>query len=96
MGIERIWRNRLRLVTSKITALLWIITIYLFSELLIWSVSLPLGNASLQYFASCVGMVSVFAFTMVTQILWGGFGVLYTTQIKSKVYNLCRLCDKSC
>lgn len=65
--------------------ILWVVAIYLTSELLIWGLSLALRPMRLQFLASILGMALVFVVMVSFQQLYPGSEGFYHRNIKSKV-----------
>ncbi|KAL2753023.1 hypothetical protein ACRALDRAFT_2112518 [Sodiomyces alcalophilus JCM 7366] len=65
--------------------LFWVVVLYLLSELLIWSISIALRQAALEYFKTIFGMVVVFlSMTLLNQVCKTS-DEFYHLRIKSKV-----------
>lgn len=68
--VSTIWRSRFRAAITEITAILYVLVLFLASELIIWGISLALAPAKIEYFSSILGMVLVFAImTGITTVL---------------------------
>ena len=64
---------------------LWIIIIYGLCELLIWGISRALAPLSVEFFASSLGMIIVFAAMTLFFLCGNGLDTFYKVYIKSKV-----------
>ncbi|CAI6087132.1 unnamed protein product [Clonostachys chloroleuca] len=68
--VSTIWRSRFRAAITEITAILYVLVLFLASELIIWGISLALAPVKIEYFSSILGMVLVFAImTGITTVL---------------------------
>lgn len=68
--VSIVWRSRFRAAISEITAILYVLVLFLASELIIWGISLALAPAKIEYFSSILSMVLVFAImTGITTVL---------------------------
>ncbi|CAH0017638.1 unnamed protein product [Clonostachys rhizophaga] len=68
--VSTVWRSRFRAAISEITAILYVLVLFLASELIIWGISLALAPAKIEYFSSILSMVLVFAtMTGITTVL---------------------------
>lgn len=82
---KNIWQRRADAIVLKVTQLLSIAIIYLFSELLIWGISRLLSGVRCAFFSSIIGMVLVF---VVTTTLYGQLPLvddLYRAYVKPMV-----------
>ncbi|KAI5465349.1 hypothetical protein BGZ63DRAFT_479014 [Mariannaea sp. PMI_226] len=60
MANQSVWRKRLTTVAGKGLDFLWIIFIYLLSELTVWGLSQAFAPAKLEFFSSICGMALIF------------------------------------
>ncbi|CAG9992772.1 unnamed protein product [Clonostachys byssicola] len=68
--VSTIWRSRFRAAIRELTAILYVVALFLTSELIIWGISLALAPAKIEYFSAILSMVLVFAImTGITTIL---------------------------
>ncbi|ROT38142.1 hypothetical protein SODALDRAFT_400415 [Sodiomyces alkalinus F11] len=72
-------------VAGVVNELFWVVIIYLFSELLIWSLSLALRLAALEYFSAIFSMVVVFLFMTLLHQVCKTSDEFYHLRVKSKV-----------
>ena len=85
MDFYGVWATRIKSVLAKIVELIWVVVIYLLSELAIWGLSRVMAPAGIEFFASILGMVIVFAM-MTSLYLWSlSCDRIYQRWIKSKV-----------
>ncbi|POR32462.1 Uncharacterized protein TPAR_07336 [Tolypocladium paradoxum] len=85
MATSTIWRKRWLHALLVVVDLLWVVIIYLASELAVWGLSRALAPASLEFFASILGMLLVFSSMTVAGWLCRSYDRLYNEQIRSKV-----------
>lgn len=85
MATSTIWRKRWLDALLLVVDLLWVVIIYLASELAIWGLSRALAPADLEFFSSVVGMLLVFSSMTVAGWLCRSYDKLYNEQIRSKV-----------
>ncbi|KAF9875256.1 hypothetical protein CkaCkLH20_07076 [Colletotrichum karsti] len=79
------WRSCRRSVARRVGVIVWVAVIYLTSELLVWSLSMGLRLAGLQFLSSIAGMILVLASMVALQQVCSGSDVFYHRNIKSKV-----------
>ncbi|PNY26330.1 Uncharacterized protein TCAP_03736 [Tolypocladium capitatum] len=87
MAISTIWRKRWLDSLLLVVDLLWLVIIYLASELAIWGLSRALAMAGLEFFASILGMLLVFSSMTVAGRLCRSYDKFYNEQIRSNVIN---------
>ncbi|CAH0052547.1 unnamed protein product [Clonostachys solani] len=65
-----VWRSRFQAAIGEITTILYVVVLFLASELIIWTISLALAPVNIEYFSAILSMVLVFAtMTGITTIL---------------------------
>lgn len=85
MDFYGVWVTRIKSVLAQIVELIWVVVIYLLSELAIWGLSRVMAPARTEFFASIFGMVIAFAI-MTSLHLWSSScDRVYQRWIKSKV-----------
>lgn len=85
MNVSFIWRRRLRAFSRAALHFVWVVIIYLSSELVIWGLSRTLTGVHLEFFASILGMVLTFALMTIIYLLCRTSDDIYREHIKSKV-----------
>ena len=85
MDFHGIWAARMQSAFAKIVELIWVVVIYLTSELAIWGLSRVMAPAGIQFFASILGMIILFSI-MTSLYLWRrNRDKIYQRWMKSKV-----------
>ena len=79
------WKNRLSAFMDGLSHVLWVIVIYLVSEIMIWGLSRALAPLKLEFFASIVGMVVLFILMTSTYLLSRWADRWYRDHVKAKV-----------
>ena len=85
MLASMLWTDRLRSMRSGLVRILWVVVLYLASELVIWGLSVALDFARVQFFSSILAMVTVFVFMTLAHLLWRGTNRCYLQWVKDKV-----------
>lgn len=80
-----IWNVRLAAIVTTTSHILWVMAIYLLSELLIWGLSAALSPLDLQFFASILGMTLVFLGMVLLDAVALHTSWCYASYIKHKV-----------
>ena len=88
MNVSFIWRRRLRDFSKGVSHFVWVVVIYLSTELIIWGLSRTLAGVHLEFFASIMGMVLTFAIMTTTYLLFQRSDDFYRRYIKSKVLSI--------
>lgn len=80
-----LWRKRLVVITKKSLDFLWVVIIYLASELIIWGLSRVLAPLKLAFFSSIFGMVLTFTAMTLAYLCFRDVDDIYKSYVKKKV-----------